>query len=815
MARSKEKTAPKKKAEKAVVADTAPAPKPPKAPKTKKGSGHSLVIVESPTKARTLDRFLGKSYKVMASLGHVRDLLKSRLGVDVENGFEPSFRVPPKKREVVAALKAEAKRADAVYLASDPDREGEAIAWHLADELKIPKSKARRVTFHEITERAVKEAFDHAGAVDMDKVNAYQARRVLDRLVGYTISPLLWQRIARGLSAGRVQSVAVRLIVEREREIAAFKSETYWRVTARCRQGGQPFEMLLVEAGGKPLRTGADPEGVTLDEAEARRLAAELPDRAWTVTKLETIERVSQPPPPFTTSFLQQAAANTLGYSAKRTMAAAQQLYQGVSLGAEGPVGLITYMRTDSVRLADEAVTGCRAQIGKQFGKAYLPDRPRVFKARKAAQEAHEAIRPTDFSRTPQSIEDRLPPDLFRLYRLIWERAVASQMNPARYAVTQARATSGGEALAASGRVVLFDGFTRVLKRSEDGPVLPAMTQGQKLEVSGADPTRHETQPPARYSEATLVKTLEKLGIGRPSTYASILSTIQDRGYVVKAEGRLKPTEMGTMVTDLLLKHFPVVMDVAFTSRMEEELDEIAESKMDWRAVLRDFYGPFSKSIAAAEKTMQDVKADVETTDEKCPQCGRVLIVKWSRFGKFYGCSGFAEKDEAKQCKYRRPFAPEAAMPTGIVCDVCGKDMVRERGRFGPYLRCQGYPDACRFTMKINKQGHPVRKFDAIPTDRACEKCGKPLVVRVAARGKRGPRAFLSCSGFPKCRAAADLPEDLAGLGGQALGRWEANAAKNRADLIRYAAASGEGGDADGSAAPKDPERDKDGDDEA
>lgn len=751
------------------------------------------MIVESPTKARTLDRFLGKSYKVMASMGHVRDLLKSRLGVDVENGFEPSFRVPPKKREVVETLKAEAKRASAVYLASDPDREGEAIAWHLADELKLPKAKAKRVTFHEITERAVKEAFEHAGAVDMDKVNAYQARRVLDRIVGYKISPLLWRRIARGLSAGRVQSVAVRLIVEREREIQAFKSEVYWRVTATVKTPkGKAFEMLLVEADGKPLRTAADPEGKTLGEEDARRIAGELAGQAWKVSKLEKQEKTSHPPPPFTTSLLQQAAGNILGYSAKRTMAAAQQLYQGVSLGREGPVGLITYMRTDSVRLSDDALAGCRAQIKKQFGDAYLPSHPRTFKARKAAQEAHEAIRPTDLSRTPASLQDVLPPDLFRLYRLIWERTIASQMSPARYAVTQVRAAGGPYLLSASGRVVLFDGFTRVLGRAEESEELPPLALGQTLSVESAAPTRHETQPPPRYSEATLVKTLEKEGIGRPSTYASILSTIQDRGYVVKEERRLKPTEMGVMVTDLLLEHFPVVMDVKFTSQMEEELDGIAESKMDWRQVVSDFYGPFSKSMSAAEETMRDVKADVEVTDEKCPQCGRPLLVKWSRWGKFYGCTGFAEKDGAKQCKYRRPFAPEAALPTGIVCDVCGKEMVRERGRFGPYLRCQGYPDACRFTMKINKHGHPVRKFEPIPTDRACEKCGKPLVIRVAARGKRGPRAFLSCSGFPKCRAAADLPEELAGLGAQALARWQANAAKNRADLIRYAAATGE-----------------------
>ncbi len=779
--------------------------------------GRRLVIVESPTKARTIGRFLGRSYTVMASMGHVRDLLKSRLGVDPEKEFEPTYRVLPAKREIVKALQGEAKRATAVYLAPDPDREGEAIAWHLVQALQIPAEKAHRVTFHEITERAVAEAFRHAGAIDMNKVNAYQARRILDRIVGYRLSPLLWQRVARGLSAGRVQSVAVRLIVEREKEIAAFKSETYWRVTAVCRspRGGEPFEMVLVETGGQKVRTGAEPSERTLDKYEAHAIAEALLRGSLAVSRLATQEKNIHPPPPFTTSLLQQAATNSLGFSAKRTMAAAQQLYQGVALGGEGPVGLITYMRTDSVRFAPEALTECRRVIRERFGPEYVPHAPRAFKARKAAQEAHEAIRPTGFSRAPESVQKHLPPDLFRLYRLIWERAMASQMSAARYFVTQVQATSGGHLLSASGRTVLFDGYTKLAARPEEGPILPALAQGDALTVDKAVPSRHETQPPARYSEATLVKTLEHLGIGRPSTYAPTLSTIQDRSYVLKEDKRLKPTPMGTLVTELLLAYFPEVMDVAFTSRMEEELDEIAESKMDWRQVLADFYGPFAKSMAAAEASMQDVKNDVEETTEKCPQCGRLLLVKWSRFGKFYGCTGFSEKDPAQQCKYRRPFAPEEARPTGLACDKCGKDMVRERGRFGLYLRCQDYPAACTFTMKLNKQGHPVRKFDPVPTDQECAACGKLLVVRVTARGKRGPRPFLSCSGFPKCREAADLPEGLASLGAQALVRWQVNAVKNKADLVKYAAAMEDGDPGQAGAREAGPEPENEGEDPA
>ncbi len=763
--------------------------------------GNALVIVESPAKARTIEKFLGAGFSVSASMGHVRDLPRKELGIDLEHDFAPTYRPIKDRQETLKTLKALARKADLVYLASDPDREGEAIAWHLAEALNLSGDKARRVVFNEITKPAILKAFEHPRAVDRSLVDSQQARRALDRIVGYRISPLLSQKVARGLSAGRVQSVAVRLVVDREAEIAAFKPEEYWTVTGTFKpRKGDAFEAGLVDIAGKALRRGAEPADRTLDRAAAEAVARDLLKASFACASKEAKEKIESPPPPFTTSTLQQQAAIHLRFSTKRTMQVAQQLYQGVDVG-EGPVGLITYMRTDAVRMAEEAVAEARQVIGQSFGKAYLPEKPRRFKGSARAQEAHEAVRPTAFARHPDAVAGRLSPEQARLYRLIWSRALASQMAPARIQNTRLLIEADGHRFQADGKQIAFDGYLRVLSlRAPEEVVLPAVAQGEKLACAGLRPEQHATQPPPRYSEAGLVKMMEKLGIGRPSTYAPTLATIQTRGYVRLEQRRFHPTELGQLVTKELVRHFPNILDAQFTSRMEERLDEIESGRDSYLGVLKDFYADFEPTLEKARAGMADQKTEAEPTDEKCPKCGRPLVIKWSRHGKFFGCTGFAEQDPAKQCKYRRSFAPEAARPTGLSCDRCGSPMIHAQGRFGPYLACEKYADkACDFTMKLNKQGQPVRKFQPIPTDRACEKCGAPLVIRVSARGKRGPRPFLSCSAFPKCRAAADLPPELSPLGEQALGRWQANAIKNKADLAAFLSAQAESPGAEGS----------------
>jgi DNA topoisomerase-1 len=727
----------------------------------------SLVIVESPAKARTINKYLGPNFEVAASKGHVRDLPKSRFGIDIAAGWKPTYRNLDDRKEVLASLKKLAAKVDTVYLAPDPDREGEAIAWHLKEALGLKDDKTRRVTFNEITKRAIQDAFTNPGSIDMERVQAQEARRFLDRVVGYRLSPLLSRKLARHLSAGRVQSVAVRLIVDREREIQNFKPEEYWKITALLTPDA------AVRKGGKPrpskktsdVKEGAEektsplpdvPEGAFLaelaewagkkfeahNEAETSSIVKALEKAAYQVTKIEQKDRNERPSPPFTTSTLQQQASNRLGYSAKRTMMIAQRLYEGVELGSEGAVGLITYMRTDSTRVADDALKACRELIGKQFGPPYLPAEPNRYTSGKSAQEAHEAIRPTDLSHTPERVKALLPADQYKLYALIYQRFVASQMTPAIFAVTNVEVTAAEGLFKAQGRTLKFDGYRKVLppRGKQEDALLPALGQGQPLYCLDLVPTQHFTQPPPRYNEASLVKTLEKEGIGRPSTYAAIISKIQERGYVESKERRFYATEIGMIVTDLLVMHFPKVMDLKFTSHMEEELDLIEEHKAKRDDVLTEFYEPFQQALQVAEtKLMEDA--------EKCPQCGKPLQERFSKAGKFFGCSGYPECKYIKRNDDKGPREP--AVETEHKCPTCGKPMMQRVGARGPFLGCSGYPE-CRTTMNFDKEGKPV--LASKPTEHLCDKCGKPMVLRESYRGP-----FLACTGYPKCRNAKDV----------------------------------------------------------
>jgi DNA topoisomerase-1 len=730
----------------------------------------NLVIVESPAKAKTINKYLGPDYEVAASKGHVRDLPKSRFGIDIEGGWVPTYRNLADRKEVIASLKKMAAKAGLVYLAPDPDREGEAIAWHLKEALGLKDEVTRRVTFNEITKRAVQDAFSHAGAIDMERVRAQEARRFLDRVVGYRLSPLLSRNLAQHLSAGRVQSVAVRLIVEREREIQNFTPEEYWKITALLAPEGkvrkpdgkksaakkESSNGKKKEAGnGKPAVSPAAeiPEGAFLAElaewadkkfeahnqADAMAIVSALEGAKYTVAKVEKKERQEKASPPFTTSTLQQQASLRLHYSAKKTMMLAQRLYEGVELGKEGSVALITYMRTDSTRVSNEALTACRDHIGKSYGARYLPAEPNRFSSGKSAQEAHEAIRPTDVSYTPERVARfNLPQDQLRLYTLIYNRFVASQMTPAVFDITNVEVRAAEGLFKAQGKVMKFDGYRRVLPpggKQEDA-LLPPLTEKQLLDLLELTPTQRFTEPPPRYNEASLVKTLEKEGIGRPSTYAAIISKIQERGYVEQAQRRFHATELGMTVTDLLVQHFPQVMDLKFTSHMEEELDQIEGHKAERDDVLREFYEPFQQALQVAEtKMMEDA--------EKCPQCGKPLVERFSKSGKFFGCSGYPECNYIKR-RGDNGAPREPAKPTEHKCPTCGKPMVERMGSRGPFLGCSGYPE-CRTTMNLDEHGKPV--LSSKPTEHTCAKCGKPMVLR---EGRRGP--FLGCTGYPKCR---------------------------------------------------------------
>jgi DNA topoisomerase I len=736
-----------------------------------------LVIVESPAKAKTIQKYLGKGFSVEASLGHVKDLPKSTLGVDINNDFETDYIVIPGKEKVVAKLKKLAASADSIYLAPDPDREGEAIAAHLAFELdedggkkKKPAKKAKskpgevepapriqRVTFNEITKRAVQAAFEHPRAIDQNLVDAQQARRVLDRLVGYQVSPLLWDKVRRGLSAGRVQTVALRLIVEREREIKAFEKKEYWTIDAHLAASKPPaFDARFVGKGEEKV------EVTNGEDAEKIRVALEKAE--WVVRSVDKKERRRNAAPPFTTSKLQQDSSRKLRFSVKRTMMIAQRLYEGVELGEEGSVGLITYMRTDSTRVAPEAITEVREYVGKEYGTNYLPETPNTFKEKKDSQGAHEAIRPTSAMRHPDTIKQYLKEDEFKVYKLIWQRFVASQINPAVFDQTTVDidAKSGQDTFwfRVTGSVLKFDGFLKVYEESKEGKdeedeelkhKLPALEAGQKLTLRELKPEQHFTEPPPRFNEASLVKELEERGIGRPSTYAAILTTIQERQYVQKIGGKFVPTEIGLVVTDLLVENFRDIFDLQYTARLEEELDEIEEGKEKWQDAMSDFYKKFQKDLKYAEKHMENIKRMEKPTDEKCEKCGAPLVIKWGKHGSFYACSTY-DKDDPNTCTFTKenpinlPDLDSADMQeTGAAeeyCENCGRVMVLKRGRFGQFMACTGYPD-CKTTRRLD-QG---KKVPDIPLDELCPKCGRNMMIRHGRYGE-----FTTCSGYPDCK---------------------------------------------------------------
>ncbi len=727
-----------------------------------------LVIVESPAKAKTIQKYLGSGYEVEASYGHIKDLPKKSLGVDLDNDFSTEYVVIPGKEKVVAKLKKLAKTADAIYLAPDPDREGEAIAAHLAEELggdsvdgkrKSKKGAVviQRVTFNEITKRAVQEAFLHPRHIDTNLVDAQQTRRVLDRLVGYQISPLLWDKVRRGLSAGRVQTVALRLIVEREREIKAFVPIEYWTLDAHL-LGAKPPAFDARLQGTNPK------QNVLPDEETAKRVEAEVKDAAWTVASVEKRERRQNAAAPFTTSKFQQDASRKLRFSVKRAMMIAQRLYEGIDLGEEGTVGLITYMRTDSPQVSNDALAEVREFIGKDYGKEFLPESPNTYKSRKAAQEAHEAIRPTSVARHPDAVKQYLQEDEFKVYKLIWQRFVASQMNPAVFDQTTVdidAQTKSGEThrFRVTGSVLKFEGFLKVYEESKDSKdeedealkhKLPELMQGQKLTLKGLKPEQHFTEPPPRFNEASLVKELEERGIGRPSTYAAIISTIQERQYVQKLGGKFIPTEIGFVVTDLLVANFKDIFDPQYTARLEEELDEIEDGKERWTDALAEFYKKFEKELHYAEKHMENVKRMEKPTDEKCERCGSPLVIKWGKHGSFYACSAY-DKTDPNSCTFTKenpidlPDLDSADVQETTqeeYCENCGRAMVLKRGRFGQFMACTGYPD-CKTTRRLD-QG---KKVPDIPLDEKCPECGRNLLLRHGRFGE-----FISCSGYPDCK---------------------------------------------------------------
>jgi DNA topoisomerase I len=751
----------------------------------------SLVIVESPAKAKTINKYLGRDYTVKASLGHVLDLPKKTLGILLpgdqngkkkkrkskakgktadkpeekkaakpvvitdDNIFEPTLEIIPGKIKVIADLRKFAEIAPAVYLATDPDREGEAISAHLLETLakrKSDRKKFRRVMFNEITPKAIKAAFEKAGDVNTNLVDAQQARRVLDRLVGYKISPLLWDKVRRGLSAGRVQTVALRLIVEREQDIRAFVPQEYWTIHAMLDAGEPPiFEAKLTKYKGEDLEVS--------NQEAADIIVAAVSKAEWQVASVTQREKKRNPPPPFTTSKLQQAAYNRLRYTAKNTMRVAQGLYEGVELGEEGSVALITYMRTDSVHVSTDALAQVRELIPQRFGANYLPEKPNFYKSKKDAQEAHEAVRPTDVARTPEDVRPFLKEDQFKLYQLIWQRFVASQMLPAIFDQTTIDISVGEYTFRATGSVQKFDGFLRVYQlpvasadREDDekddegeGKALPRVAEGQALRLEQVRPDQHFTEPPPRYTEATLVKDLEEKGIGRPSTYASIISTIVDREYVTKDQGRFTPTMLGERVSVLLVKSFEDIFDVGFTARLEEELDEIEEGTLPWRKSVKDFWERFELDLDKAGGEMQSYKAGIPT-GKKCEKCGQgELLERISRHGFFLGCSRYPE------CDFIQDLSPELGSETVEsentveYCDNCGKEMAIKRGRFGPFLACTGYPD-CKTTRRLVEGTRKARQPDE-PLDENCPTCGKGLVKKHGRFGE-----FIGCSGYPKCK---------------------------------------------------------------
>ena len=726
-----------------------------------------LVIVESPAKAKTIQKYLGKGYEVEASLGHIKDLPKKGLGVDIENDFDTEYVVIPGKEKVVAKLKKLAKDADAIYLAPDPDREGEAIAAHLAEELgdgdgrkkkKTDDKPFYRVTFNEITKKAVQEAFQKPREIDRNLVDAQQTRRILDRLVGFQVSPLLWDKVRRGLSAGRVQTVALRLIVEREREIKAFVKKEYWTIDAHLHAQKPPdFDARFLGINGEKVEVG--------NEDESKAIVEQLDKAEWTVQKVDNRERRRNPVAPFTTSKFQQDASRKLGMSVKRAMMIAQHLYEGVELGEEGTVGLITYMRTDSTRVSNEALGEVRELIGASYGQQFLPESPVMYKQKKEAQGAHEAIRPSSVARTPDDLKAYLKDDEMKVYKLIWQRFVASQMAPAVFDQTTVDINAQADRtynFRVTGSVLKFEGFLKVYEESKEGKdeeddalkhKLPPLTEGQKLTLKALKPEQHFTEPPPRYNEASLVKELEEQGIGRPSTYAAILSTIQERGYVQKTAGRggkFFPTEIGFVVTDLLVENFKDIFDTKFTSRMEEELDEVEDGQKKWTDTLTEFYEKFEQNLDYAQKHMENIKRMEKPTDEKCERCGAPLVIKWGKHGSFYACSTYDKKDP-NSCTFTKENPIDLPdLDTADVqeteqeeyCENCGRPMVLKRGRFGQFMACTGYPE-CKTTRRLDQ----AKKVPDVPLEEKCPECGRTLVLRHGRFGE-----FVSCSGYPDCK---------------------------------------------------------------
>jgi DNA topoisomerase-1 len=756
----------------------------------------SLVIVESPAKAKTINKYLGPDFEVKSSMGHIRDLPSKNFGVDVKNDFQPTYEITTSRQRTVKTLQAAAQKCRDLYLATDLDREGEAIAWHLAQILNVPEEKTYRVIFNAITKSAIKQAFAEPGKINMDKVMAQQARRILDRIVGYEISPLLWKKVARGLSAGRVQSVAVKIIAEREREIRSFKPKEYWLIptvfttdlssdysrqwhdfmSAKTENDKGPSateqsEWFLKHSAFKAeLYKIGDEKFQASNKEQAERVFAALKQAEFKLADLQTKQSVSSPSAPFITSTLQQAAANRLGFTTKKTMYMAQQLYEGIDLGSMGSLGLITYMRTDSTHLSSEAIAEARNFIKTNIGQDYLPPEANIFAAKKTAQQAHEAIRPTDADLTPNDIKQFLTDEQYKLYDLIWRRFVACQMSPAKWDVTSVNIvadTSIGRCLyRTTGRVMVFDGYTKVWPITSLEQQLPQMQVGQKLDVIDINAEQHFTKAPARYTEASLVKALESEGIGRPSTYATIISTIQERGYVEQKDKKFFATDLGEIVTDKLEEYFPKIMDVSFTRYMEEQLDKIEEQHLNWVGVLRDFYGPFKQTLDTALKLMKHAKAEFVPSEYNCPQCGRQLLYRFGKNGRFLSCSAYPD------CKFACPCDKEGKIieekRSEQKCPVCGKPMVYKNGRFGQFLGCTDYP-ACKTTLKLDKHGNILpAKAPPEPTDIICHKCKKgKMVIR---QSKKGP--FLGCSRFPKCRTIINIKhlEKLKQL--QSAGQW-------------------------------------------
>jgi len=762
----------------------------------KRSQRKSLVIVESPAKAKTINKYLGPRFEVKASMGHIRDLPSKGLNVDIENGFAPTYEISPGKKRTVASLRAAAKKSGTLYLATDLDREGEAIAWHLSEVLGFAKKDTYRVVFNAITRTAIERAFADPGRVDMDKVMAQQARRILDRIVGYQISPLLWKKVARGLSAGRVQSVAVKIIVERERQIRAFEPKEYWLIPAvfstdlktdrsaewqkfldsakdpdKGRTIAEQNKWLTKHNAFKAELTTVNNEKFEAgDSAEANKILSALKKADFKVADLNTKRVTSKPSPPFITSTLQQAAANRLGFATKRTMRVAQQLYEGIDMGSMGALGLITYMRTDSTHLASEALDAARNYISRNISAEYLPEKPNVFTAKKSAQQAHEAIRPTDPDLPPAQIRQFLTDEQFKLYDLIWRRFLACQMLPAQWDSTsveiEAETGLGPCRYRTTGRVLVFDGFTKMWTTSSVDQHLPKMTVGGALAVVDIEAKQNFTKPLARYTEASLVKALEKEGIGRPSTYASIITTIQDRKYVEKIDRKFHATDVAEVVTDKLCEFFPNIMDIAFTRHMEDQLDQIELQHIDWLGVLNEFYSPFKKSLDKATETMKHAKAETTPSEYKCPKCDEPMVYRFGKNGKFLSCSAYPK------CKFAAPCDKDGVMleekESEHKCPKCGRPMIYKHGRFGPFLGCSGYPD-CKSILGIDKDGNILPpKPPPEPTGVKCYKCKDgELVIR---QSKKGP--FLGCNKFPKCRTIISIKQldNLQKL--QADGKW-------------------------------------------